>query len=102
MEMDVLEKEKALQILIDLYKLEGIEGKEKRAKNKIAKRIGGSPSTFIKRFRELEKAGLVVIEQEKEFPFKEYIFLTREGREIAKRLVEIKEIIERLGKKKGE
>lgn len=98
--MDVLEKEKALQILIDLYKLEGIESKEERAKNKIAKRIGGSPSTFIKRFRELEKAGLVVIEQEKEFPFKEYIFLTPEGKEIARHLVEIERIMERIGKKK--
>ena len=94
MDIGVLEREKSLQILIDLYKLEGSSDREKRAKNKISNRVGGSPSTFIKRFRELENAGLIIIKQEKDFPFKEYIYLTGKGKKIAKHLVEIEKIME--------
>ncbi|OYT62026.1 hypothetical protein B6U81_01705 [Thermoplasmatales archaeon ex4484_30] len=95
MGIEVLEKEKALQILIEIYKIElNKEDKLNRAKNKISIKVGGSPSTFIKRFNELEKAGLIRIEQQKEFPFKEFVYLTPKGKEIAKHLIEIEKIME--------
>ena len=94
MNIEALEKEKAIQILIELYKIElNNEDKISRAKNKIATKIGGSPSTFIKRFNELEKEGFIYIEQEKEFPFKEFVFLTPEGRKVAKYLIKIEKIM---------
>jgi len=95
MGIEVLEKEKALQILIEVYKIElNNEDKINRAKNKISIRVGGSPSTFIKRFNELEKAGLIRVEQQKEFPFKEFVFLTPKGKKIAEYLIEIEKIME--------
>ena len=96
MNIEALEKEKAIQILIELYKMEiNNEDKINRAKNKIAAKIGGSPSTFIKRFNELEKEGFIHIEQEKDFPFKEFVYLTEKGRKVAEHLIEIERIIER-------
>ena len=86
---NALEAEKSWEILIELYKTG-----RKLTKGDLSKNIGGSSGTFKKRFDELEKEGLIGVEQEKEFPFKEWVYLTEKGRKVAKHLLEIKKIME--------
>lgn len=88
-----LEEDRSWEILIFLYSLEKDKDKEKRKKSVIINNLEGSSGTFKKRFDELDKSGLIYIEESSEFPFKAYVHLTEKGKIVAKHLIEIEKIM---------
>ena len=97
-----LQKDKSWEILIELLNLENNADIRLRTKKALSERVkakigGGSTDTFKNRFNELEKAGLIRIDYEQNFPFSEYVYLTEKGRKIAEYLLQIKKIMEENG-----
>jgi len=99
-----LQKDKSWEILIELLNLENLNlDKETdlklRTKKALSERVKaktgkGSTDTFKNRFDELEKAGLIIVDYKRDFPFAEYVYLSEKGKKIAKKLLEINEIME--------
>ena len=87
--MEILEKAGSTDILITLLEHEG-----KMYVTELKKEIGkGSMSTLNTRLVELKNHGLINDEQESKFGGRRYIWLTEKGKEIAKHLLDIKELL---------
>ncbi len=63
--------------------------------------VGMKGGQLVDRVKELREYGIIDWEIEDKFGGRKWIFLTPEGKEIAKHLIEIEKIMERLEKKKG-
>jgi len=93
--MNVLEKEKAITILLALYKMKSVA-----TITDIINSLSISSPTFYKRKNELVEAGLIKIEEKptekngKLLGKTVYLSLTPKGKKVAKKLLEIKEIME--------
>jgi DNA-binding transcriptional ArsR family regulator len=93
----LLESPKALEILATLAKNKG-----QLRITEIMEIVGGSARTSTVRVEELRDAGLIHDKKDKNFPFNRYISLTKDGKMIARRLLEIEGVLEgRSGAKMG-
>lgn len=63
--------------------------------------VGMKGGQLVDRVKELREYGLIDWEVEDKFGGKKWIFLTPEGKEIAKHLIEIEKIMGRIEKKRG-
>lgn len=88
-------KKKSMQIIKLLLE------KEKMYQTEISELTGIKGGELVRRINELKEYGIIDWEVEDKFGGKKWIFLTPEGKEIARHLVEIEKIMERIGKKKG-
>jgi len=87
--IEVLEKAGSIEILIALHKNKG-----KMYVTELKKEIGkGSMSTLNTRLLELNNSGLIKDEQESKFGGRRYIWLTEQGKKVAKYLLDIEEIM---------
>jgi DNA-binding transcriptional ArsR family regulator len=94
----LLESPKALEILATLAKNRG-----QLRITEIMEIVGGSARTSSVRVEELRNAGLINDKKDKSFPFNRYISLTKEGKMIARRLLEIEGVLQgKSGAKMGE
>ena len=75
--MHVVFRSKAPEILLELLK-------GPRKMRELVEAVGGSATTIEQRIEELKKAGLIMEEKEKKFPFTRKIMLTSKGEGIAK------------------
>ena len=87
--MGIFAKAGSVDILISLH-----DNKGKMFITELKKEIGkGSMSTLNTRLLELKNQGLVNDEQESKFGGRRYIWLTDKGKNVARLLVNIKEIL---------
>ena len=68
--------------------------------DQISKITGIKGGELVRRIRDLREQGLIDWEIEDKFGGKKWIFLTPEGKEIAKHLIEIEKIMEKIEKNK--
>jgi len=89
-------KKKSMQIIKLLLE------KERMYQTEISELTGIKGGELVRRINELKEYGIIDWEVEDKFGGKKWIFLTPEGREIAKHLIEIEKIMEKIEKKRGE
>jgi len=87
-------KKKTMQIIKLLME------NERMYQGKISELTGIKGGELIRRINELKEYGIIDWEVEDKFGGKKWIFLTPEGKEIAKHLIEIEKIMEKIGKKR--
>lgn len=75
---------------------------ERMYRGQISEVVNKKGSTFQDTLTKLEELGIIASEVEDKFGGKKWYWLTPEGKEIAKHLIEIEKIMERIGKKKGD
>lgn len=75
---------------------------ERMYQGKISELTGIKGGELIRRINELKEYGIIDWEVEDKFGGKKWIFLTPEGREIARHLIEIEKIMDRMEKKREE
>ena len=73
----------------------------KRMYGEQIKKAVGKKGSVENRLRELELLGIIASEVEDKFQGKKWYWLTDKGKEIARHLIEIEKIMERMEKKKG-
>ena len=88
MGIEILEKSKAVEVLIRLH-----EKKEAGLVELVMAISGGSTSTVVNRLMEMENAGLVEEEREAKFGGRRLFRLTEKGKKVAKRLVEVEKVL---------
>lgn len=88
-------KKKSMQIIKLLLE------KERMYQTEISELIGIKGGELVRRINELKEYGIIDWEVEDKFGGKKWIFLTPEGKEIAKHLIEIEKIMEKIEKKEG-
>jgi len=76
--LEILKKEKAVDILLELMITECLTVSE------ILKKVGGSASTIARRLEELLDAGIIDDEITKDWPYKRVIRLTDKGKSLAR------------------
>ena len=94
--MWIVRKKKTMQIIKLLME------NERMYQGKISELTGIKGGELIRRINELKEYGIIDWEVEDKFGGKKWIFLTPEGREIARHLIEIEKIMDRMEKKREE
>lgn len=89
-------KKKSMQIIKLLLE------KERMYQTEISELTGIKGGELVRRINELKEYGIIDWEIEDKFGGKKWIFLTPEGKEIAKHLIEIEKIMEKIVKKREE
>lgn len=93
--MRIFGKKGSIEILAILL------NKNKLYQDELGRLVGMRGGQLVDRIKELREYGLIDWEVEDKFGGKKWIFLTPEGKEIAKHLIEIEKIIEKMERKKG-
>lgn len=87
-------KKKSMQIIKLLLE------KERMYQTEISELTGIKGGELVRRINELREYGLIDWEVEDKFGGKKWIFLTPEGKEVARHLIEIEKIMGRIEKKR--
>lgn len=89
MSIELLEKSRAVEVLVNLYNV------KEAGLVEIVSLCGGSTSTVNNRLVELKGVGLIEEEREAKFGGRRLFRLTEKGKKVAKKLVEIEKLVGR-------